>query len=420
MEVIENLPEKVIPEKITQQISVEVFQFETERPMRVDDGEGEADIKNLVKTPYSSGLDRLRETFIRNTRKLIFRTVEEVKISEQNYLGTVFLRPQADGSIVSEIFKPGDHLPAFSQKDRERCVESHYKKFFCFTKETALRPNSLGEVNIKGSRVFLDSKNYNQLDFFDNMDFKFSKRPEDRKNTVIPVKGDIVCILPIPGRNGCGPEAKFWFICSPQFLRTWTLIHYREHDAIRSIAEEESTLRKKIFSGNCTMTNGYLGWTVSCFQNGLTSDESELEKRFWNLRTEFASREYVHVYSALVMMLRYGECPGPNNIPNKLDSSPPFLSWHIPDGWLHRLFEEYELKVLPDPAIRFLEVLVRDQNFIPKGTRYLSPPIAVLVEGVTNHINLENIPESIGVPEELNATEDGGECTWGDLVVEDN
>lgn len=406
------------PKRETRQLECQIALFETEGFMRVDNGNGEAEDADVMESPYSSGLDNLRDTFLRNTRDLIFRTVEEVKTSDYEQLGVVFLNPDQNGVVVSTIFKPGVDLPVFTPKEKERRVERHFRKFFCFTKETALRPGSPGEAKVGRKRVFLDSNNYSQLDFFDEMDFKFSKLPEDRKNTVLPVKGDIVCILPVHGKNGRGPEAKFWFICSPQFLRTWTLIHYKEHDAIKAIATDESTLMKKVFSGNCTMTNGYLGWTLACNQNGVASEDSELQERFWNLRTEFVSREWVHVYSALVMMLRYKECPGPNNIPNKLDDGPRFLSWHIPADWLPRLFEKYELRLLTDLATRFIEVPVRGPDFVPKGTKlYTLPeqlPGVVSSQGSTpvaseeSHIpSLEarNVAMAIGA--------------WGDFVVED-
>lgn len=391
------------------QIAVEVRTFVTEGPMRIDNGTDEAAEEDVVESPYRSGLDLFRETFISNTKDLVFRLVESVTVSEEDRYGTVLNEPNADGTINSKTYKPTEE-PVFTSKQEEQNVERHASKFFCMTKDSSLRPGTFGERNVKSQKILLKSDNYGQLDIFNNMDFKFSTC----SNTVLPVKGDIACILP-KKTKGQGPEARYWFICSPQFLRTWTLIHFKEHDVIKKLAPDEESVRRKVFSGNTTMTNSYLSWLVSCYHNNLFSEEEELRTRYWNLRTEYASRAYVHVYSALVLMLRYAECPGQNNIPNKLDKSPKLLEWNLPAGWLQNLFEKYELVLHPDPAIRFIEVPTRGLE-IPKGTRLMFPVAAADPR--------ENCPTEKSVTaEHLGEISDftpesGG--NWGDCVVEEN
>lgn len=322
----------------------------------------------------------------------------------------------------------------------ERQIETYYSKFYCFASEVPLRPGTPGENKAGRKRILLNSKNYGEPDFFNKMDFKMNRSPPPKKGDPSPpqlaipreprtVKGqkctDIACILAVPGRGGL--EAKTWFVCSPQLMRAWTAIMFKTHDTFSKIAPEEddstegeiSALRKKMFSGNYTITNSYLGWLMSCHQNGLLSNSDEIRKRFWNLRSEYASRAYIHVYSALVLMLRYHECPGPHNIPNKLDEGPHMRTWYLPQifadendkfgrPWLELLFEKYEIRV-QDTMMRILDVPVVPQNFIPRGTR----PFPIFAMTCADD-----------APEEDTAVVEKGPVStstgkWGDSVIDD-
>lgn len=369
------------------QIAVEVAMFETQSPKLVIDGQE-------VDSPYSSGLDMLRRTFVAATDRLIFRTVETVKRADEDRLHTSYMSPLQSGEISEKIATE----ESFSSEEESRNVERHARKFFCLTKPNALRPGTLGEKNFRNKPFVLKSENYAEIDVLDNIDFKFVPK----KTETLPVVGDMVCIF--PDEKGKNSEAKYWFVCSPQFLRAWTLIHFKDHDTIKKLvsntetSSREEIVRQKVFSGNTTMTNSYLSWLLTCYQNGLVSSLDELQKRFWHLRTEDASRNFVHVYSALVLMMRYTECPGPNNIPNKLDKSPKFREWNLPFGWLQKIFEKYDLRIHPDPAIRFIEQPFLLQE-IPKGTSLYTPPQPII--------------------ENSNIQENGG-TSWGDFIVEEN
>ena len=389
-----------------QQIAVEVGIFEITRPMRTDDRLDEANVEDLAENPYTTGIDDLRRTFIENTKEFVFRTIDTVTVADEDRIGCGYLAPTPTGEVSAVFYKSGEPHPIFTPYELERNVEVHAKKFFCLTKRAPLRPGTKGESKVAGGQILLLSEKYGCLDLFDNMDFKMVHS----QNLIVPVAGDMVCILPAKGRKGQEPEAEAWFVCSPQFLRTWTLIHYNEHDSIKALAphrdpsvdrHDEAVLRKKVFSGNTTMTNAYLSWVISCYQNGLVSDEAELRNRFWNVRTEYASREFIHVYSALVLMLRYSECPGPYNIPNKLDSSPKLRTWHLPQGWLERLFQKYELRLLPDTAIRFMDVPVPSSE-VPKGTRLMSAAVFPADE-----VHVEKPEAAVQSPR------------WGDCVVDE-
>lgn len=377
-----------------------------------------------------SGLDKMLATFRKNAGKWIFRTIDTVKTDEDAYIGSALYEPDENGHVKTSVFYKDAHLPFGDDLQRfknrapsatfeellemcenrgieiyevesrdtliekitmyeidrkadieERQVEKYYSEYFCVTSDVALRPGTPGEKLIGKNRLILNSANYGEPDFFAKMDFKMRKLPSEtdaQEYKALPrppriVRGqkctDIACILATKGK--IGPEVKCWFVCSPQLMRAWTMIMFREHESLKKLASTEEELRKKIFSGNHTITNTYLGWMLSCQQNNLLSDFDEIKKRFWSLRSEYASRAWMHIYSALVLMLRYQECPGNTNVPNKLDDGPFMKTWNLPEDWLEALFAKYGIEVIPDPAYRVLNVPVYPATFIPKGTRSL-------------------------------------------------
>jgi hypothetical protein len=65
------------------------------------------------------------------------------------------------------------------------------------------------------------------------------------------------------------------------------------------------------------MSNSYLKYKLAINEGEnreITLDESR--ERYWHLRTEDASKKWVDVYCALVLMARYGEIPCSLNLPD--------------------------------------------------------------------------------------------------------
>lgn len=325
--------------------------------------------------PDKTGFDKFREVVLKNLSSLIFRRVAKVVASEEDFLSAKYIIPDETGSLVEAVYERNGDIPV-TEAEIPKNVEMHYKKFFLFTQRDPLRTDT---DKIGRQAILCRSDMHGDLDMFENVDFRFSRTP----CTILPREGDLLCILPVRGKGGKGPEAKFWFVCSEQWMRTWTLITQNTHETLRKLSADESILRRKVFSGNHTMTNGYRKWLLSCEQSGFTSDYSELEKRFWILRSEKASIDYVHMYSALVLMLRYGELPSPGfraeeaitlsdldvrraSIPNNLDNGPFMYQWDLPENWLEKIIEKYQ--ITEEYGARQVELLLVDPQHIPKGT----------------------------------------------------
>lgn len=409
----------------------------------------------LLVCGEGSGLEEWIKLIRKNFKGLIFRYVNRVNATQEDYLGAFLTRPSPSGNGEYEVAHiPKDaSLPHLTEEEKNQRLEMHYSKFFFFTEKEALRPDT---DPFAGKEVFCESRRFSQIDLFDKIDGKFSYDEKDRQCTIPPRPRDLVCILPVNSKRG--PEAKFWFTCSEQFLKAWTLIvHPNSHESnvklgmcrqraysdkeikehalalnevlasggsaegyneeqerieiekkraaegrLREIAEQiengevqeadvdgerkklkgeleekwkevfsEEALRRKVFQGNFTMTNTYRKWCLSCMQNGLGSTDEELQKRFWNLRTETASR-WVHIYCALVLMVRYREFPCIYNIPNVGGNGPFMKSWDLPDGWLERIVDRYNL--LAETYTRQIKERIVPDDFLPAGTYKLDVP----------------------------------------------
>jgi hypothetical protein len=310
-----------------------------------------------VNTITDASLGGLRTAFSNATSKLVFRRVGKVVARPEDFVKTVVTTISREGAVVTEYGQGQDH-PVFSDQEYLQNVEEHYSKFYFFTTTTSLRDNDPhGNIGIYGA-----SNNYAELDFLDKVTFRFLPRTGTQ---IVPREGDLVCGLanrPAPGR--ANPAFKVWFICSEQFFHAWTAVMYENHNALTKSFDDESQIRRHLMSGNRLCTNGFRKWVLGCQQSMVESDDAELSKRFYKMRTETAARERVHVYAALVMMLRYKELPGQSNIPNNLDKSPKMTRWDLPDGWVESVIKTYGLVSTP------VEVVVdaMPRPMIPKGT----------------------------------------------------
>jgi len=281
-------------------------------------------------------LEGMRTTFTRNTANLIFRRVHRVMVKPEDLLETI-VEKIVDGKSVVTRHKAGEPKPEFTAQEWLQNVEVRYSKFFFFTSATPLRGND----KIYNMALYGASNNYRELDFTDGCNFLFS--PVSGSGVVPPRVGDLVCGLVMRGQN---PSYKSWFTCSEQFFRTWTSIMYEEHESLsRKCGDDEAQIRRYLMSGNRLCTNGFRKWTLGCQQSVVESDSEELSKRFYRLHTENVSREWVHVYAALVLMMRYRELPDSRNVPNNLDSSPKMTRWDLPEGWVDKLVSKYNLLV---------------------------------------------------------------------------
>lgn len=314
----------------------------------------------VIDAIVPDSLETLRTTIRKNTSKLIFRRVGNVVLKTPietvyHYVPKEYAKGIAEGTPSSIIYYPGTE-PEFTQEQYTKNVEKKYREFHFTTTDVAMRENDrFGPVNIFGV-----SGKYSQIDLFNNMDFRFSYEKQDRMNYIPPRVGDLVCGLvdPVSISSAKNPEGssspafKFWFTCSEQFLHTWTAINYGDHESLdkmvksstSTISEHEAEIRKALFRGNRLSTNTYKKWLRALKENELPFDHSEAENRYFTLRCERAAIQWVHVYAALVLMVRYREIPNDSNIPRVLDGSPSPKTWDLPEGWVDRMVKKYKLE----------------------------------------------------------------------------
>jgi hypothetical protein len=236
-------------------------------------------------------------------------------------------------------------LDGVSMEDRQRYISVEYKYFFGFTESRGLREEP--EV-LKDKPIFLHSENYGE------MKIQFGDFNFESCSPVTPVKNDLIFLfmsnksLKEAKGKKTSPKADYWCVVSEQFLRAWTLIMFDWHETFdkffsvkgKSLGREE-LLKKAIYQGNKLMTNSWLKSKIAKESNNLEFTEAESQKKYWFLRTETASKNWVDVYCALVLIARYGETPCPLNVPNtKGESEPQRKSWNLPEDFVGKFLCE--------------------------------------------------------------------------------
>lgn len=279
-------------------------------------------------------ISSLCETFIKNTKNLVFRRVQHVVLKDNDFLGTSVKK--IEGETVKETFIPAEEKVTWSEEEWLKNVELQYAKFHFFTSQARLRENDKTKTSIYGT-----SNRISEMDLFEDCDFHL-KLQIPKKGISPPRVGDLICGLVGQNRFHRNPEYKFWFVCSEQFFRTWTAIHYEEHESLsKKCGNGEAQIKRHLMSGNRLSTNSTLKLILGARQSNVKVDQEEIAKKFFRVRTEPASRYWVHVYSFLVMSIRYLEYPTDVNVPNNLDNTPKMTKWDLPEGWIGKLFAKY-------------------------------------------------------------------------------
>ena len=229
---------------------------------------------------------------------MIFRRV--TKIHKRDFLEVRYYVDIDSYEIIDD-----DDLTKYRESEYEKNVEERYNMYRGMVSKSKLRDND----KYAGESIAFYSQTYSEFVF---LELDFVKAT----NYVPPRPGDLIC--GIVSRTDKGLVYDNWFNCSDQFLRTWTAIMYDKHDIFPRI-----DLRKWLFTGNRLTTNNYYKWLMSHHdENGKQIkevDQEEQRKRYFRLRTESASKSWLHTYAAVVLMVRYGEYPTNENIPKVLN-----------------------------------------------------------------------------------------------------
>lgn len=275
-----------------------------------------------------------------NDGKCFFRRVSEVSWLDKPYSVTKNIDPSTSLHV--------DSFTGISNSDRDRYMEVKVP-FNAFTVPNSVRDEPI-EVN--KLKIRLPHTHYSQLDLTLNYTFEFS---DDKRlcSPTTPIPKDLVFIymsnqnLQNLRNSRYQPTADKWFVASEQFLRAWTAIMYKWHvsfdEFVSSIIEEdkkEDNLKDKLFGGNRLMTNTWLKFKMA-INRPLSLQESR--DKYWHLRSETASKKWVDVYCAIVLMARYGELPCHANLPDYKGKESSYgveihrSSWYFPVNFVTKL-----------------------------------------------------------------------------------
>ncbi|HMP28202.1 MAG TPA: hypothetical protein PKD85_01295 [Saprospiraceae bacterium] len=336
----------------------------TEKPKRFETVDAEIVIPLLDECTLK--VKAVRELVKANLGNLVFRRVKTAIAVPNNYIHTTITTPLENGDVENKCYGEGE-IVTFAPEEYKRNVAEHYKDFSVFTTNAKIRKEN-DQIN---GEIYGHSKNYAD---FDITNFEFY--PVAR--TMKPREGDLVCGAVDFDKKGFAHYA-YWFVCSEQFLRFWTLVMFDQHDSFHKVLDktspnknkkiDEEALRRKVLSGNHLMTCGYRKWLLSCDQTlvdgkKIWSTYEELKERFWLHRTEAASM-HVHIYTALILLLRYNELPCEYNVPNNINNGPFMKEWDLPEGWINAFCASNGL--YPQYYTKIVKQQVMDKN-PPKGT----------------------------------------------------
>ena len=284
--------------------------------------------------------------------------------------------PEDPANIVMETMTPAEYRDRhhnretrFTPDEIEKNLEFNYKKFFFST--NAHGPGmSGGEYD--GTPIFCLSKNFSQIDITEKCTLEFSKDqgirfsqvpPREEKTKIIKqkvwtndertefkmvdktvtVEGDLIAmVVAPPAKKGDLPTALYWCIISEQFMRMCILLLHDHHPTFNHYGPSPERMKRRLMSGNRLMTNSFSKWVVSHQDTNRKPDAEEAVKRYYHLRTERSSVGYIHIYNAIVLMVRYGEIPGDNNVPNNLSLDGLSVEkWDLPRNFISNFMKKW-------------------------------------------------------------------------------
>lgn len=288
----------------------------------------------------------LNEKYADAMSNFIFRRVRSINASIDD-LVEVRYYTYDDGATVEYELVPPEGIAKLTAQEIEQYIEFRYRKFTILTHNKAVREDEWDGVAFQAHS--------NNLGVFNPITREWSRdREHIRSASIVPPReGDLVCgIVDKEKRN----SFKYWFVCSEQFLRFWTSVMFEDHESfdvkcrpnpnlseVEQYSDRLMRIRKWLMSGNRLCTNSFRKWVLS--EGVDTSNADEVAKRLYRLRTEDWSHMNVHIYAALVLLIRYGELPNDNNVPQNIDGpngkpQPKMKHWDLPVGFMNSLLAQ--------------------------------------------------------------------------------
>nr|QBK86268.1 MAG: uncharacterized protein LCMAC102_00630 [Marseillevirus LCMAC102] len=267
---------------------------------------------------------QLIDSFKLPLKDLVFRRVTRVYVDKTNLLSIHYYKgPTIFSTLTLEEYQNSNYT-----KNQLEKIEFQYRRFSVGTSLCSLRNNSFN-----GIKFMCLSEHYAEID---SMTFQFIKK----SCTVLPQVGDLVCMSINPSSG----VVESWFTCSEQFMRMWTVLMFQNHPSFEARGREPR-MRERLMSGNRLNTNSFLKWNLAHEQSGVQIDQEQSSDRYVRMRTEEVSRKWIHIYPAFVLMMRYGELPTNQNIPNNRDGGPVLTEWNLPFDFVEKFIQTHTTDV---------------------------------------------------------------------------
>lgn len=227
-----------------------------------------------------------------------------------------------------------ENVTTFNQQDLDQNLEFRYRNYYGWSSKVSLRQND----NFSEKPIFFEKKNFGDLN-----PILLQIEPEStNKREVAPRDGDLICGIVKPDSQGKLHYSK-WFICSEQFYRMWTLLMYESHSSFQKAEQKKCGPKSYWMSGNRLMTNNYLKWILGSQKKDIIPSDEEQRQRYWHQRCEKSACTWIHVYCALVLIVRYDELPSESNVPVvRGPETYPYPHWHLPPDFVQEFVDAYK------------------------------------------------------------------------------
>jgi len=300
-------------------------------------------MKKLLPSQHSQIVESVRA----KVDNLVFRRVETCQCADKNFLNLKNI--SHDNEVVYSNL--GDYvLPENNEIfkfEASHNLQYNYSHFYGFT-NTPVNNREYINDPIRFENNHYCEINYTTLEFKERGGTTLA--PESRETNG---EGDLLCGIVERDDRGVYHYAK-WFICSEQFHRAVQLILNPDSNAFLTgkskgknlvktqdkNLEAESGIYHHYMSGNRLTTANYKKWLAPREEKKMIVTEEEKRQRFYAIRTEKVSREYCHVYNAIVALVRWNELPIEDNVPKNIPGPNPKIveinlgRWDLPENFI--------------------------------------------------------------------------------------
>ncbi len=252
--------------------------------------------------------------------------------------------------------------------------ESHCKRFEGATSRAALRDLDTYD----GLAIRFRSEDFAEFDPF-RLEFCTATGTTRLPcvDATCPRENDLLCGVVAKTKNGL--VFTKWRPVSEQFFRMYTLCMYWEHSTFKAALKKKSGATAYWFGGN-RLVNGYAKYMKR------DDDHKEAHERFWNVTSE--QLDHLHIYPAIVQVVRYGGTPFCAAVPRSKDAQNECASWDLPTPDWANMFARHHGIWTEEPVLSGRQSDCRPVPLLERETKgkyaVFSPGRFVTLEGDTS------------------------------------